>query len=107
MKFNLPTVFATSLVVLIPLVRGWDFEIFDQDCVTSTDLETGANDVTCETTANPHDCFQISNMGTCELYLHSSVDSCEDGESEQFYDNTNEDECICPDFSWDSYSVDC
>ncbi|KAG4421072.1 hypothetical protein IFR04_005835 [Cadophora malorum] len=95
-------------VASLPLVaQAWDFEIFDGDCVTSTDLVTGTTDMECETTANPHECFRISNMGTCELYLHSSVDSCEAGDSEQFYDAGNEDVDISPMFSWDSWSMLC
>lgn len=107
MKFNLPTLFATSILLLSPVVQSWNFEIFDQDCTTSTDVETGTTDVECTDTPNPHECFQISNMGNCELYLHDTADDCEAGESEQFYDATNEDVCICPDFSWNSYSVLC
>lgn len=46
-------------------------------------------------------------MGNCELYLHSSVDSCEAGDSEQFYDAGSEDADISPMFSWDSWSMLC
>lgn len=61
----------------------------------------------CETTPDPHECFRMSNMGTCELYLHASVDDCEAGVSEQFYDAGNQDEDISPMFSWNSWSMLC
>ena len=99
---------ATALLILAPaLVDAWSFEIFDGDCVTSTDLETGDGDKECQTTPNPHECFRISNMGNCELYLHATVADCEAGESEQFYDAGNEDVDIPPMFQWDSWSVLC
>jgi hypothetical protein len=46
-------------------------------------------------------------MGTCELYLHATAADCDAGESEQFYDATNEDVDIRPMFQWDSFSVLC
>jgi hypothetical protein len=70
-------------------------------------LETGDGDKECQDTANPHECFRISNMGNCELYLHATADDCEDGESEQFYAATEEDIDIRPDFDWNSWSVLC
>jgi len=107
MKLNVATITASSLLLLVPVAKGWNFEVFDADCVTSTDAFMGTTDQECEDTPNPHECFRISNMGTCELYLHATADDCEDGESEQFYDAGNQDEDISPDFSWDSWSVIC
>jgi hypothetical protein len=104
MKFITIPLF-TSLLFLT--VKAWDFEIFDGDCVTSTDLETGNGDKECQETPNPHECFRMSNMGNCELYLHASLDDCEAGESEQFYDAGNEDEDISPQFSWNAWSMLC
>jgi hypothetical protein len=105
---KLTTTFSALLLLVAPaLVSAWDFEIFDGDCTTSTDLETGDGDKECEDTPNPHECFRISNMGNCELYLHATADDCEDGESEQFYDASNEDTDIRPDFNWNSWSVLC
>lgn len=107
MKFDILTIVTTSLLCLSTAVTGWDFEVFDEGCVTSTDSYTGTTDELCEDPPNPHQCFRISNMGNCELYLHATADDCDDGESEQFYDNTNEDVDISPEFQWDSWSVDC
>ena len=77
---NLPALFTTSLLLLAPVVRSWNFEVFDEDCVTSTDAYSGTTDELCEDTPNPHECFRISNMGNCELYLHATAEDCDDGE---------------------------
>jgi len=105
MKFNLPALCPTSLVFLTPVVKGWNFEVFDEDCVTFVDAYSRTTDEECENTPNSHQCFRISNMGTCELYLHATADDCENEVSEQFYGPENEDQDISPDFSWDSWSM--
>ncbi|KAI7786287.1 hypothetical protein LA080_004108 [Diaporthe eres] len=40
------------------------------------------------------------------LYFYSSQDNCDNDEWEQFYDNTNQDSCIPPQFTWDYYLID-
>ena len=36
--------FLVSAASLLLVVQAWDFEIFDGDCFTSSDLETGTTD---------------------------------------------------------------
>lgn len=106
MKLYLPALVIAALSPY-PVAHSWSFEIFDENCVTSTDLETGTGDVTCATTANPHECFKISNMGNCMLFLHASVAACDDDLAQQDYDAGEEDVDISPQFAWDSWSMLC
>jgi hypothetical protein len=75
MKFT-TTLSALLLLAAPALVSAWKFEIFDGDCITSTDLESGTGDQECEDTPNPHECFRISEMGNCELCKRPRYTNC-------------------------------
>jgi hypothetical protein len=109
---NLKKLGPLSLLLLaLPATKAWNFVVFpDSEC--ETDPPSGAPSGTgdtdgCQDTPANHKSFEISNMGSCELYLFAMDDDCENGDAQQFYDATNEDVCIPPDFQWDSYFVDC
>jgi hypothetical protein len=44
--------------------KAWKLETLEEDCLTSTDLNEGDDDVEREDTAEPHGCFCISEMGS-------------------------------------------
>lgn len=44
-------------------------------------------------------------MGNCELDLYATEEDCENSESQQFYGQANEGDCIPPMFQWDYYTV--
>ncbi|KAI4629667.1 uncharacterized protein J4E87_002853 [Alternaria ethzedia] len=99
---------ATALLLLAPaLIKAWKFEVFEEDCITSTDFNEGDDDVECEDTAEPHGCFRISEMGSCEIFFHADADECEDGEVTMSYTATDQDRDITPDFEWNNWSVQC
>ncbi|KAK4544548.1 hypothetical protein LTR36_004120 [Oleoguttula mirabilis] len=41
------------------------------------------------------------------LYLFPDADDCDDEDAQQFYDATDENVKISPDFAWYSYAIDC
>ncbi|KAI4929583.1 uncharacterized protein J4E92_005248 [Alternaria infectoria] len=107
-KANMKFTLATALLLLAPaLIKAWKFEVFEEDCITSTDFNEGDDDVECEDTAEPHGCFRISEMGSCEIFFHADADECEDGEVTMSYTATDQDRDIQPDFEWNNWSVQC
>ncbi len=99
----------TIATLLLPTVYSWGFEIFGETGCdgVSTDKKSGTGDTGCKKTPNPHRCFRIENMGSCELYLFANKADCKNGDAEQFYGAGNEDEDISPDFEWNYYFIDC
>ncbi|KAB5511528.1 hypothetical protein GE09DRAFT_1067730 [Coniochaeta sp. 2T2.1] len=110
MKFtaSLPALFAATVLVLAPaLVKAWDFEVFDEDCVTSLDKYSGTSDVECDDVVEGVKCYRVSNMGTCTLYLHEDDDECEDGDVLDDYTAADEGRDITDHEDFRSHSVHC
>lgn len=96
-------------MLLTAQVNAWTFTVYpDSECEsTASGSPSGTDDSGCTATPANHRSFEIDDMGSCELYLFADEDDCDDGEAQQFYDATDEDECIPPDFTWDYYYVIC
>jgi hypothetical protein len=87
------------------VAKVWDMTIFpDGECESTPSascLGDGDQDCTELTASRPG--VEFDNMASCLLTLYSD-DSCQD--VEQVYDFGEEDECIPPDFTWNSFDVD-
>ena len=97
------------LLLAFPLAKAWNFVVYpDSGCnAVASGAPSGSGDSGCTDTPSNHRSFEISNMGSCELYLFATTADCNDGNAQQFYGAGDEDECIPPDYQWDSYFVDC
>ncbi|KAB5546811.1 hypothetical protein GE09DRAFT_1223857 [Coniochaeta sp. 2T2.1] len=92
MKFtaSLPALFAATVLVLAPaLVKAWDFEVYDEDCVTSLDKYSGTGDVECDDVVEGDD------------------DECEDGDVLDDYTAADEGRDITDHEDFRSHSVHC
>lgn len=96
-------------LAMLPLLEAWNFVVYPDSMCESTPSGTpdGDGDSGCEPTPENHRCFEISNMGNCELYLFATEDDCEDGDAQNSYGAADEDEPIPPDYQWDAYYVIC
>lgn len=97
------------LLLALPVAKAWNFVVYpDSECESAPSGEpSGDGDSGCQDTPANHRSFEISNMGSCELFLFATATDCDDGNSEQFYGAGDENTCIPPDFQWDSYFFDC
>lgn len=97
-----------SLLALLPLASAWSFTVYSHsECETTPSASyTGTGDTDCAILEASHRGFEIADMGNCELYLFSANDdTCADDDAQQWYDATNEDVCIPPMFTWDSWII--
>lgn len=97
-----------ALLLLAKACSAWDFVVYpDSGCNTNppSGHESGSGARDCTAVPANHRSFEMTSFGNYRLYFYSSQDNCDNDEWEQFYDNTNQDTCIPPQYTWDYYVV--
>jgi hypothetical protein len=99
----------SGLLLLVKDGIAWNFVVFpDSECEsTPSGEEKGVGTRVCTQVPASHRSFEISNMGSCRLFLYDSERTCHVDDWEQVYDAGNSDRCIPPDYIWDYYMMEC
>lgn len=106
MKYNVLPVIALLLLQGSQSVHSWNFTTYaDAGCADYSGSDSGTGNIACTATPGEHRSFEVHDMGDCVLTLYNSVADCNSGNSVQFYDASNEDQCIPPDFLWDGFNI--
>lgn len=86
--------------------NAWVFTVYgDSECETTPSGSHSSDDNQgCTQLTESRRGFELDDMDYCVLTLYSSED-CDDESLENFYDATNQNQCIPPNYEWHSFDV--
>jgi hypothetical protein len=103
---KLPAASTAIALLLLPSTNAWNLTTYsDSSCEDYSGTADGTGNAACAATPGEHRSFEIHDMGDCVFTVYNSVADCNSGNSVQFYDSSDEDTCIPPDFLWDGYNI--